>query len=138
MGLFDMFKSEPPKLSPRMALAAGLLYMIASDGQIEEEEIGQLQSVVGGDRALLESALKYLRGVPFDQFLQAAPGVLNEAQRLCLLVNACDSLLADGVAAPQEQAMFGRLLSALGMSEEQFGPYFQTIAVKNNRSVFGS
>jgi len=49
-----------------MALAAGLLYMIASDGQIEEEEIGQLQSVVGGDRALLEGALKYLRGVPFE------------------------------------------------------------------------
>ena len=42
MGLFDMFKSEPPKLSPRMALAVGLLYMMASDGQIEQEEIGQL------------------------------------------------------------------------------------------------
>lgn len=96
-----------------------------------------MQSVVGGDRAMLEGALKYLRAVPFDQYLQAVPAVLNDAQRLCLLVNACDSLLADGVAAPQEQAMFGRLLSALGMSEEQFGPYFQTIAIKNNRSVFG-
>jgi uncharacterized tellurite resistance protein B-like protein len=138
MGLFDMFKSEPPKLSPRMALAVGLLYMMASDGQIEEEEIGQLQSVVGGDRSLLETAVKYWRAVKFDQFLQAAPGVLNEAQRLCLLVNACDSLLADGVAAPQEQAMFGQLLNAMAVSEDQFRPYFQAIAVKNNRSVFGN
>jgi uncharacterized tellurite resistance protein B-like protein len=138
MGLFDMFKSEPPKLSPRMALAVGLLYMMASDGQIEEEEIGQLQSVVGGDRGLLETAVKYWRAVKFDQFLQAAPGVLNEAQRLCLLVNACDSLLADGVAAPQEQAMFGQLLNAMAVSEDQFRPYFQAIAVKNNRSVFGN
>ena len=77
MGLFDMFKSEPPKLNSRMALAVGLLYMMASDGQIEEEEIGQLQSVVGGDRSLLEAAVKYFRAVSFDQFLQAAPGVLN-------------------------------------------------------------
>ena len=138
MGLFDMFKSEPPKLSPRMALAVGLLYMMASDGQIEQEEIGQLQSVVGGDRSLLETAVKYWRAVSFDQFLQAAPSVLNESQRLCLLVNACDSLLADGVAAPQEQAMFGQLLGAMAVSEDQFRPYFQAIAIKNNRSVFGN
>lgn len=138
MGLFDMFKSEPPKLSPRMALAVGLLYMMASDGQIEQEEIGQLQSVVGGDRSLLETAVKYWRAVSFDQFLQAAPGVLNESQRLCLLVNACDSLLADGVAASQEQAMFGQLLGAMAVSEDQFRPYFQAIAIKNNRSVFGN
>jgi hypothetical protein len=70
--------------------------------------------------------------------LQAAPVVLNESQRLCLLVNACDSLLADGVAAPQEQAMFGQLLGAMAVSEDQFRPYFQAIAIKNNRSVFGN
>ncbi|NCZ59038.1 MAG: hypothetical protein EBX71_02635 [Betaproteobacteria bacterium] len=84
MGLFDMFKSEPPKLSPRMALAVGLLHMMAADGQIEEEEIGQLQSVVGGNRELLETAVKYWRAVNFEQYLQAAPAVLNEDQRLCL------------------------------------------------------
>jgi uncharacterized tellurite resistance protein B-like protein len=137
MGLFDMFKSAAPKLNPRVALAAGLLYMMASDGQIGEEEIGQLQSVVGGDRALLEDGLKYIRAVSFDQYLQDVPAVLDDAQRLCLLVNACDSLLSDGTAAPQEQAMFGKLLAAMGFSEERFTPYFQTIAVKNNRTVFG-
>ena len=137
MGLFDMFKSAAPKLNPRVALAAGLLYMMASDGQIGEEEIGQLQSVVGGDRALLEDGIKYIRAVSFDQYLQDAPAVLDDAQRLCLLVNACDSLLSDGTAAPQEQAMFGKLLAAMGFSEERFTPYFQAIAVKNNRTVFG-
>ncbi len=40
MGLFDVFKSEPLKLSPRLALAVGLLYMMAADGEIESEEIG--------------------------------------------------------------------------------------------------
>ena len=138
MGLFDMFKSERPKLQPRVALAVGVLYMMAADGQIEEEELGQLHGIVGADRALLDAAVKYWRAASFDEFLQAAPGVLDNRQRLCLLVNACDSLFADGVAAPQEQAMFGRLLSAMGVSEDQFQPYFQAIVVKNDRAVFGA
>ena len=68
MGLFDVFKSEPLKLSPRLALAVGLLYMMASDGEIESEEIGQLQSVVGGDQELINTAVKYLRSVKYEQF----------------------------------------------------------------------
>ena len=103
MGLFDMFKNERPKLQPRVALAVGVLYMMAADGQIGEEELGQLRGIVGADRALLDTAVKYWRAASFDEFLQAAPGVLDDRQRLCLLVNACDSLLADGVAAPQER-----------------------------------
>ena len=50
----------------------------------------------------------------------------------------CGAGLADGVAAPQEQAMFGQLLGAIAVSEDQFRPYFQAIAIKNNRSVFGN
>jgi len=38
MGLFDMFKSEPPKLSPRMALAVGLLYMMASMAKLNRKK----------------------------------------------------------------------------------------------------
>ena len=121
---------------------AGRLYLDTARQVLQRlheagEEIGQLQSVVGGDRALLEDGIKYIRAVSFDQYLQDAPAVLDDAQRLCLLVNACDSLLSDGTAAPQEQAMFGKLLAAMGFSEERFTPYFQTIAVKNNRPVFG-
>ena len=69
MGLFDMFKSEPIKLNAHLALAVGLLYMMASDGEIEPEEIGQLQSVVGGDQDLINDAVKYIRNTKFEQFL---------------------------------------------------------------------
>ena len=37
MGLFDMFKGAPPKLTPKLALAVGLLHMIHSDGEVEAE-----------------------------------------------------------------------------------------------------
>lgn len=136
MGLFDVFKSEPPKLSPRLALAVGLLYMMASDGEIEEEEIGQLQSVVGGDQDLINSAVKYLRSVKYEQFLADAAALLNENQKLCLLINMADSLLSDGRAEQSEQQAFGKALNQFGMTEEGFKSHFETLAIKNNRSVF--
>jgi len=44
-------------------------------------------------------------------------------------------LLADGVAAPQEQALFSRFMSAYGVSEQSLEPYAMGISVKNNRKV---
>lgn len=136
MGLFDAFKTEPPKLSPRMALTLGLLYMMASDGEIEAEEIGQLQSVVGRDQDLINSAVKYLRSVKYEQFLSEAAALLNESQKLCLLINMADSLLSDGRAEQSEQQAFGKALTQFGMTEDGFKPYFETLVIKNNRSVF--
>ncbi len=136
MGLFDAFKSEPPKLSPRLALAVGLLFMMSADGEIESEEIGQLQSVVGGDGDLIQSAIKYLRSSKYEQFLSDASVLLNSQQKLSVLINMADSLLSDGHADPTEEKIFIQALSSFGMTEDGFKPHFQTIALKNNRSIF--
>jgi len=136
MGLFDVFKSEPLKLSPKLALAVGLLYMMAADGEIESEEIGQLQSVVGGDQELINTAVKYLRSVKYEQFLADAAALLNERQKLCLLINMADSLLSDGRAEQSEQQAFGKALSQFGMTEDGFKGYFETLAIKNNRAIW--
>jgi len=136
MGLFDMFKSETLKLTPKLALAVALVYMMAADGQIEAEEIGHLQSILGSDDELINSAVKYVRTMKLDQFLADAPAVLNPAQKLCLLISMADSLLSDGRADDAEQRLFHRALEAFGMNEASFKPYFETLAIKNNRSVF--
>ena len=136
MGLFDAFKSEPPKLTAHLALAVGILYMLASDGQIEAEEVGQLQSVVGGDQELINNSVKYIRSVKYEQFLIDASTLLNPQQRLCLLINMADSLLSDGRAELSEQRAFNEALLSFGMTEDSFKIYFETIAIKNNRSVF--
>jgi uncharacterized tellurite resistance protein B-like protein len=136
MGLFDMFKSEAPKLDARLALAVGLLYMMSADGEIGQEEIGQLRSVVGNDDALLGTAIKYLKAGSIDRYLADAPAVMTQEQKLCLLINACDSLLADGAAAASEQQLFYRMLTAMGVSEADFQPYMATIALKNNKQLF--
>ena len=136
MGLFDVFKSTPTQLTPKIALAVGLLFIMAADGEIEAEEIGQLQSVLGSDQDLLETAVKYLRSTSYPNFLSAAAELLNPQQKLCVLINMADSLLSDGSAATAEQHTFILALNAFGMTEESFKPYFETIALKNNRAIF--
>ena len=84
MGLFDVFKSEPIKLNPYLSLAVGLLYMMAADGQIEDEEVGQLRTVFGKDDAVIQTALKYLRSNTLDQFLSesaACPAITESNSR---------------------------------------------------------
>lgn len=136
MGLFDVFKGDATlALTPKLAFAASLIYMMSADGQIEEEEIGQLVSAIGGDRATLDNAVKYVRKNKVEAFLDQAAPTLSEPQKLCILTNLCDSLLTDGNAASAEQALFGKFLSAFGFSEDRFRPYFEVIAIKNDRSV---
>jgi len=136
MGLFDAFKNESLKLTPRLALASGLLYMISSDGEIRPEEIGHLELVLNGDKDLIDLAVKYIRAVEYEKFLAEAAALLNHDQKLCLLVNMADSLMSDGKADEEEQIMFTETLVAFGFEEEGFKSYFEIIALKNDRSVF--
>ncbi|EIJ43480.1 tellurite resistance protein [Beggiatoa alba B18LD] len=149
MGLFDMFKGDSgAAMTPHLAFATALLYMISADGEIDNEEVGQLLAVLGGEnsggsigvgansRQLLESAQRYMRSHSIDDFLAEATPLLSDAQKMCILTNLIDSSLSDGQAEPQEQALFGKILQAFGISEARFTPFFEVIALKNDRSVF--
>ncbi len=48
IGIADEAVGHVIELTPHLALAVALLYMIASDGEIEDQESSQLQSVLGG------------------------------------------------------------------------------------------
>lgn len=150
MGLFDMFKSDSgDKMTPHLAFATSLIYMMSADGEIDHEEIGHLLSVLGGqdqgngtvgvgaqNQALLDNAVKYRRKNSIDTFLQEAAPLLSDAQKMCILVNLIDSSLVDGQPEPEEQALFGKFLQAFGVSEARFRPFFEVIVLKNDRSVF--
>ncbi|OES45272.1 TerB family tellurite resistance protein [Domibacillus iocasae] len=152
MGLFDMFKGDDAKndngMTPHFAFATSLLYMMGSDGEFDNEEIGQLLAVLGGKSKngkimvggnnddLMDKAIKYIRRNSIDQFLKEAAPALTDAQKMCILVNIVDSSLADGESEREEQEMFGKFLSAFGISEERFTPFFEVIVLKNDRSVF--
>ena len=145
--LLDKFKShidadavgspDSTTLSPALVLAVALLYMMAADGEIEEAESSQLQSVVGNNDALLSAALAYVQSVPIEAFLEKAPEVLSQQDKLCILVNVFDSLLADGRADQEELDLFGQMRSAFGVTEASFKNSVRVITLKNDKSVFG-
>lgn len=149
MGLFDMFKGDKGEaMSPHLAFACSLLYMMGSDGEYDTEEIGQLLAVLGGARqgdtigvgannqALLDRAVKYVRSNSVDAFLQEATPLLSDAQRMAVLLNMVDSSLSDGDAEPEEQALFGKFMNAFGISEARFKPYFEVLSLKSDRTIF--
>ena len=137
MGLFDVFKGKTPELSPRLSLAVGLLYMISADGAIEQEEFGQLLATLHGDEKLLDNAMSYGRATKFEDYLSNSAALLSESQKICILLNLADSLLSDGVAAPQEQALFERFMEAWGISRSVFQPYLDVIIKKNDHAALG-
>ena len=147
LGLLNQFKDtheEAPsahkptfRLTPHLVLAAALLHMMASDGEIEEAESSQLQAVLGGDQQVMNVAVQYVQATPLTQFLTDACQVLDRASTLCVLTNVCDSLLADGSAGPDEVALFERMKTAWGIDTASFAPYEKAIALKNNATVMG-
>jgi hypothetical protein len=150
MGLFDAFKGDTESMSPIKALTISMIYMISADGEVANEEVGQLLAVIGGARSkrgvgvggqnekLLQSAVKYTQSHSVDQFLGEANEVMDDAQKLCTLLNMLDSLLSDGHADPKEQGIFQQFLTGFGYTEEDFQSYFDIIAKKNDRSVFNT
>lgn len=136
--MFGMFKSQTAlELSPRNALVVSLIYCMGADGEMDQEEIGHLVSVLGprASRDNLEACLKYARANKPEAFLAAVSATLNDAQKLCILLNMVDSAMADGEAEAEEQALFARFQAAFGMSEEALRPHFQTLVAKNDRAV---
>ncbi|HIE02490.1 MAG TPA: TerB family tellurite resistance protein [Thiotrichaceae bacterium] len=148
MGLFDMFKGDSEEMNPHFAFTTSLIYMIGADGKVEHEEVGQLLAVLGGEESggaigvgannqqLLDRAFKYYQKNPIETFFSEAVPMLTDAQKMCILTNILDSSLSDGNAAPEEQELFNKFLQAFEISDARFQPFFDVIALKNDRSVF--
>ena len=79
---------EHLELTPPLVLAASLLYMMAADGDIDEAESSQLQSVLGDNEELLSCAISYVQSVPLEQFLKEAPEGLSAPDKLCILTKS--------------------------------------------------
>ncbi len=139
MGLFDSFKNKSDTLNQKQAFIASLIYMIGADGVVEEEEIMQLIGAIQQfpDRdEIFNAAIKYTKRTSPNQFLSEANGLLSDTQKMTILVNLADSLTSDGDADPSEQRLFEQFLQAWGITEERFRPFFEVIAMKNDRTVF--
>ena len=137
--MFGMFKNQAPAfaLTPRNCLTASLLYCMASDGEMDPEEIGHLLSVMGegATREALNTAMRYCKATPAEQFAAEAATRLRPEQKLCILLNMIDSAMSDGEAEPEEQQLVMGFMRAFGMTEAELEPHFRTLSAKNDRAV---
>ncbi len=136
MGLFDGFQGAQVTLTPKVALAATLIYLSASDGHLDPSERGDIFKVIPED-PVLDAALLYTRRTPFPQFCQQSAQLLSPQQKLCALLNAADLAMGDGHLAPQETQMLNQLAQAWQIPEQHLAPYVQCLIMKNNMSVYG-
>lgn len=119
-------------LTPELSLAAGMLYVVASDGHLTEGERNDLAKVVPDNR-LLDRALDYCRRTPTTEFIPACVALLDAAQRLCLLLNMVDAAMADGRIADEERELLANFQDAFGITDEALAPHLQTLSCKNDR-----
>lgn len=137
MGIFDKLTgSKSATLTPKSALVAAAITVIAADGVIDEQELFDLQKIVRGDRNAVETAIKFIQGTQVPETIGKVAGVLNEQQRLTTMAILLDLAMADGILAGNEQKILQAYMQAFGISEQALKPFIDAIALKNDFSVF--
>ena len=135
MGLFDAFTGTQVNLTPKVALVAGMIYVSAADGHLDDSEAGDILKIVP-DCQILDQALQYSRRTPFQRFVEEASRILTPAQKMCLVLNAADMAMGDGYLAPEEQQMLVQMQQYFQIPDAHLQPYIQAFTIKNNLTVF--
>ncbi|NJK81164.1 MAG: TerB family tellurite resistance protein [Chloroflexaceae bacterium] len=145
MGSWDELDAryEPDGLTPALAFVVAMTHMAGADDVYLREEEGSLGAFLPRNglgtmtyNELFERALAYLNRTTIDQFLAEAPPLLNQEQKLCILINMLDAALADGDYAPQEKDIFVRTREAFAIAPDVLQPYIDCIHLKHNLGLF--
>ena len=72
------------QLTPYLSLIVAILYMMAADDEISEQECNQLLSVFGDDQQILQRGLIYVESKSVDEFLAEMPQQVEGDDSLCL------------------------------------------------------
>ncbi len=137
MGIFDKLTGgKSMQLTPKSALVAAAITVVASDGVLDEQELFDLQKIVRGDKTAVDIAMKVLQEAKLPEVMDAVAGILNEKQRLTTMAILLDLAMADGILAGNEQKILQAYMEKFGISETALKPVIDTIALKNDFSVF--
>jgi uncharacterized tellurite resistance protein B-like protein len=137
MEIFDKLTGgKSVQLTPKSALVAAAITVVASDGVLDDQELFDLQKIVRGDKNAVDTAVKVLQGGKLPEVMDAVAGVLNEKQRLTTMAILLDLAMADGILAGNEQKILQAYMEKFGISEASLKPVIDTIALKNDFSVF--
>jgi uncharacterized tellurite resistance protein B-like protein len=138
MGFFDKFSSNT-ELTPAIALATSMIYMMAVDGDISDEEMNYLAVklyAIGDANELISLSQKYSKKQDLEAFQKEANEKLSDDQKFTVLANLIDILLADGSAEEEEQNLFFSFVEAFNVSEDDIQAYIDILSVKNDLASF--
>ena len=130
-GVYTPTQDADETLGAHLALASGMVYMVAADGSIGVQERARLAVITGAFEGLQQAALKYVRRVRVDDFLQQAATVFDQSIKLHILTNVCDTMLSSGDVAPADSRLFLKMLATWGLSGDTFKPYYLLLKIKN-------
>ena len=131
-GEFELITSDKlSDITPHLAMAVSIVYMMSADGTIGQEEIGQLETMIGEFEGLQQYALQFVRKVKRSDFLNQAKHALDKQQRLCVLLNVCDSMMSDESVGMLEDKLFVSMLDAFSVKESAFKKYYEVLELKN-------
>lgn len=137
MGLFDKLKgSKAVELNPKSALVLSAITVIASDGVIEESEMMDLSKIVHGDRNAVKAAVQVLQNITLPEAMDLVAKTLNEQQKMSAMAILMDLAMSDGILAGNEQKILQQYMEKFGITEAALKPIIDTIALKNDFSVF--
>ncbi len=137
MGIFDKLTgSKNAQLTPKTALVVSAITVIAADGVLDEQELYDLQKIVRGDKASVDTAIKVMQGNQLPEIMTLVAATLNEKQRMTALAILLDLAMADGILAGNEQKILQMYMEKFGISETAVKPIVDAIALKNDFSVF--
>jgi uncharacterized tellurite resistance protein B-like protein len=137
MGIFDKLTgNKNVQLTPKSALVASAITVIAADGVLDEQELYDLQKIVRGDKASVENAIKVMQGNQVPEIISLVAAALNEKQRMTTLAILLDLAMADGILAGNEQKILQMYMEKFGISEAAVKPIIDAIALKNDFSIF--
>jgi uncharacterized tellurite resistance protein B-like protein len=137
MGIFDKLRgTKSIQLSPKSALIAAAITVIASDGVLDEAELGDLSKIARGDKNAVNDAVQVLQGNSIAETMDLIANCLNEKQRMAAMAILLDLAMADGLLAGNEQKILQQYMEKFGISETAIKPFIDAIALKNDFSVF--
>lgn len=137
MGLFDKLTgSKIVQLTPKSAVVAAAITVIASDGVLDEQELSDLQKIVRGDKTAVETAIKVIQANQLPEIITLVATGLNEKQRITTMAILCDLAMADGILAGNEKKILQMYMEKFGIPEATMKPIIDAIALKNDFSVF--
>jgi uncharacterized tellurite resistance protein B-like protein len=137
MGIFDKLTgSKNVQLTPKSALVLSALTVVAADGVIDEAELGDLAKIVRGDKKAVDTAIQVLRTTQLPEAMDMVANCLDEKQKLSTIAILADLAMADGVLDGNEKKLLQQYVEKFGIPEDEMKPIVNTIALKNDFSIF--